>query len=267
MAPLVPIRGSVDAVVTVRADGSRVGPCLAAIRSQLPRDATILLVDLLGREPSLAALHAEINQHARDHQARVVRDGQGQWPARDRAAAQSTAPLILFLDGDNVLQPQAWQVLLKAVQREEVAVAGGVTLWDEGQGPPDAPPYAIKFAGWAIGTRGLPFTRFVKWGVDNPKVYARDDLQAVAASFMLTRRTIYRSLGGFCGDYGDRPFADVSYCVRAHSLGLICVFDPAARALSGTEPMAANLRQLQESAYILTHDVGHLVNYDEFRVL
>lgn len=267
MAPLVPIKGSVDAVVTVRVDGSRIGPCLAAIRSQLPRDATIIVVDLLGREPPLAALHADINQHARDHEARVVRDGQGQWPARDRPAAQSTAPLMLFLDGDNVLQSGAWQLLLKAVQREEVAVAGGVILWDEGQGPPDGRPYAIKFAGYAIGTRGLPFARFVKWGVDNPKVYQRDDLQALSASFWVTRRTVYRSLGGFRGDYGDRPFADVSYCVRAHSLGLINVFDPAARVLSGGEPLAANLRQLQEAAYILTHDVGHLVHYDEFRVL
>lgn len=267
MAPLVAIKGSVDAIVTVRVDGSRVGPCLAALRSQLPRDATITLVDLLAQEPSLAALHAEISHHASEHGARVIRDGQGQWPARDRAAAQTTAPLMLFLDGDNVLQVPAWQVLLDAMQREEVAVVGGVMLWDEGEGPPEAPPYAMKFVGYAFGSRGLPFARFVKWGVNNPKVYQRDDIQALSASFMLTRRTVYRALGGFRGDYGDRPFADVSYCVRALSLGLINVFDPAARALTGAEPIATNLRQLQEASFILTHDIGQLVHYDEYRLL
>ncbi len=267
MAPLVPIRGSVDAVVTLRQDGSRIGPCLDAIRSQLPRDATVIVLDLLAHDPSLAALHADITQQARDHEARVMREGQGQWPSRDRAAAQGSAALLLFLDGDNVLQPEAWQVLLKAVQREEVAAAAGLIMWDVGQGPPDLRPNAIKCAGYAMGTRGLPFARFVTWSADNPKLYERDDLQALSASFMLTRRTVYRSLEGFRGEYGDRPFADISYCLRARSLGLVNVFNPAARALSGAEPLAANLRQLQEAAYILTHDVGHLVEYDEFRVL
>jgi hypothetical protein len=267
MAPLVPIRGSVDAIITVRTDPTRIGPCLAAVREQLPRDASVIVVDLLGAEPEKAPLHAEITQHARDNNARVTRNGQGQWPSRDRAAAAGVAPLMLFLDGDCVMQPNAWQVLLDAVQRDHVAVAGGVTLWDQGEGPPEGPPFGIKFGGWAIGVRGLPFSRFVRWSIDNPKLYKRDDLQAVSASFFLTRRTVYRTLGGFRGDYGDRPFADVSFCVRARSLGFINVFDPAARALSGPEPLAGGLRELQEAAFILTHDIGNIVEYDEWRTL
>jgi GT2 family glycosyltransferase len=205
---------------------------------------------------------------AREVNGRTVVNGHGQWECRNRAAAQGFAPFILFLDGDVVLTPSAWPTLLGAMAHEEVGIATGLLLWDEGLAPREMPlASCIKFAGYAFGLRRLPYARFVGWLPDNPKVYPRSDLQAVSAAFMLTRRPLWRSLEGFATDYGSRPLADVDFCVRARSQGPVIAFEPAALALAGLEPLADDMILLQQGGAILDARLGPHRLYDEHILL
>jgi len=210
----------------------------------------------------------EIARVAREAGGRTVINGRGPWECRNRAAAQGYAPLILFLDGDVVLTPGVWLALAGVMEHEEVGIASGLLLWDEGMAPRDFPLMpSIKFAGYAFGARRLPYSRFVGWLPDNPKVYPRRDLQAVSAAFMLTRRALWRSLAGFAPDYGSRPLADVDYCIRARSQGPMVAFEPTAVAMAGMEPLADDVVLLQQGGAILDARLGPHRLYDEHVLL
>ena len=264
---VVPIRGSVDAVVSVRHITDRLPACLEALRGYLPPDATITIADAPPGSPR-EERHAEIARMAREAKARVVVNGHGQWECRNRAAAQGYAPVVVFLDGDCCLMPDAWAALTAVLEREQVGIVGGLVLWEEGLAPRELPLLpSVKVAGYAFGARRLPYARFVGWLPDNPKLYARDDLQAVSSAFMATRRALWRSLQGFSPDYGSRPLSDVDYCLRARNQGVIVAFEPAAVAMAGGEPMSDDLRSLQEAASIFQARLGPLAQYDEFSLL
>jgi hypothetical protein len=242
---------------------------VGALRQHLPPDATIVVADAPPAQlPAGTDRHTEIARIAREVGGRTVINGQGQWECRNRAAAQGFAPLLLFLDGDVVLTPGAWPTLAAVMEHEEVGIASGMLLWDEGMAPREMPlATCIKFAGYAFGVRRLPYARFVGWLPDNPKVYPRRDLQAVSSAYMLTRRTLWRSMGGFAADYGTRPLADVDFCVRARNQGPVIAFEPAAVGLAGMEPMADDLGLLQQGGAILDARLGPHRLYDEHVLL
>lgn len=262
-----PLRGSVDAVVTVQAVTGRLERCLRALKRELPKDSTIMVADAVA-DPQATEPHAEIATAARAANVRVDRSGHGQWDSRNRAAAHGYAPLILFIDGDSVISKGSWPALVSVMEREEVGIAGGLVLWDEGEAPPGIPAPSIKAGGFAFGVKLLPYARFASWQPDNPKVFARDDLQAVSVTFMVTRRLLYRSLSGFAANaFANRPLADVEYCLRARAQGVVVAFEPAASSLAGAEPLASSMRELQEGGIVLGHQAGHLTVYDEWAVL
>lgn len=256
-----PIYGSVDAVVTVQVDTSRIGECLAALKAQLPADATIIVADAIIDE--MAETHQELAAAAREAGVRVDRSGRGRWDSRNRGAMHGSAPLILFIDGDLVLDEGAWAALAAPMEREEIGAAGGLITFGVPVGA-DIEAGVIRIAGYVFGWRLRPYARFFGWHPDNPKVYPRADLQALPANFLLTRRMAFRTAGGFAADtYGNRPYPDVEYCLMLRGNGLLCAFEPAASAAGGAEPIALSRRDVQEGAVILEQRAGHLIQYDE----
>jgi GT2 family glycosyltransferase len=256
-----PMYGSVDAVVTVQVDTTRITECLAALKAQLPADATIILADALLDDAGEG--HQTLAAAARDAGVRVDRSGRGRWDARNRGAMHGSAPLILFVDGDLVLEDGAWAALVAPMEREEIGAAGGLITFGIPVGA-DIEAGIIRIAGYVFGWRLRPYARFFGWHPDNPKVYRRDDLQALPANFLLTRRTIFRTAGGFAADvYGNRPYPDVEYCLQLRGNGLLCAFEPTAVASGGAEPIALSTRDVQEGAIILEQRAGHLIGYDE----
>lgn len=266
-APVLPPRGSVDVVVTAHVVVDRLGPCLQAVKRELPDDATVIVADSIAEGLS-ASLHEDVARTAREAGVRVDRSGRGRWDARNRAAAHGQAPLILFLDTDAVLQDGAWAALVSAIEPEAVGAVGGLIVFDASMGPDNSPAPVVRMAGWAFNAMLQPYARFFGWLPDNPKLFARDDLQAVPAHFMLTRRMLFRSLGGFPADgYGGHPYADVEYCLQLKNRGLLIGFEPKAIVLAGREPVALSRQQLEEGTLILAQRAGHLIHYDEVFLL
>lgn len=260
-APVEPIRGSVDAVVTVQVDTSRIAECLAGLKAQLPADATIVVADAIIDD--MAEAHQEIAVAARAAGVRVDRSGRGRWDARNRGAMHGSAPLILFIDGDLVLEDGAWATLVATMEQEEIGAAGGLITFGVSIGA-DIEVGSIRIAGYVFGWRLRPYARFFGWHRDNPKLYPRTDLQGIPANFLLTRRVAFRSAGGFSADpYGNRPYPDVEYCLALRGNGLLCAFEPASVAAGGAEPIALSKRDVQEGSLILEQRAGHLIQYDE----
>ena len=261
--------GSVDVVVTCRRTADRLGRCLEALKRVLPSDASFSVADAVPANGP-QELHVEIARAARPHGVRVDRSGRSIWDARNRAAAAGRAPLILFIDGDAVLQKGSWAALLATAEREDIAAIGGMCVWDHGLFPPhmesSLPPAEtrIKTAGYAFGNSYVPYARFAAWGSDNPKVYFREDLQAVPITLFLIKRNHFVALGGFAtGEYGSRPYAEAELCVRLKEQGLLIAFEPAAVAKCGAEPVAMTPQEFQEGVIVLRGRLGNLMQYDE----
>lgn len=262
MTVALPLRGSVDAVVTAFTNIDRLGACLAALRRDLPADATITLADAIPEQA--AARHGELVRIAREADLRLDRSGRDRWDARNRAAAHGQAPLILFIDSDAVLAEGAWQALAAAIEPETIGAVGGLGIWQGEAVPAGFPDPAMRAAGYVFGVMMQPYARFAGWAPDNPKVYARQDLQGVPVQFMATRRSLFRSLGPFPSDpFGSRPFADLYYCLQLRKAGLSVAFEPGAIAVVGREPIALSKQEVQEGQVILAHQAGDLLQYDE----
>jgi GT2 family glycosyltransferase len=258
----LPMRGSVDAVVTAFTTIDRLGLCLGALRRQLPEDATITLADAIPVQ--LSPLHTELARIAREENLRLDRSGRDRWEARNRAAQHGQAPLILFVDADAILAEGAWVALAAAMEPETVGAVGGLAVWDIDCQPPGYPCPSIRSAGYVVGAMMQPYVRFPGWSPDNPKIYPRQDLQGVPVNFMATRRSLFRTLGPFPSDpFGNRPFADMYYCLQLRKAGLAVAFDPAAIAVVGREPIALSRIEVNEGQLILSHQAGDLLQYDE----
>ncbi len=269
----MPIRGSVDAIVTAHVTTDRLEAVVVALRRELPPSATITLADALIPRDDEATIRTEMARIARENGARVDPSGSGLWDARNKAASHGYAPLLLFMDGDAVITRGSWAMIEAALESDDVGVVGGLILYDVGLAPPSlrgGGKTPIKAAGYAIGgPRFLPYARFSGgWSPDNPKIYYRDDLQAVNVPCMATRRVLFRTLNGFqAGTYGDRPYAEVEYCLQARQRGLRIVFEPRAIAVAGKEPQAMSIQQLQEGAAVYQMQAMQLAQYDELFVL
>lgn len=265
-----PRHGSVDVVVALQVEVGRLRPCLESVRQELPASATITIVDAIRDETAEPAKrHEEIALVARALNLPIVRQPRSPWEGRNRAAERGSAPLILFLDGDCVLAKGIWAGAAAAMERESVGVLGGMVLWAEGHTPPQVAVGTIKHAGYVFGPRLMPYSRFQSWAPDNPKVYRRDDLQAVGVCCMLTRRSAFRTLHGFDPDrhFGHLCFADVDYCLRARAHGMEVEFDPHFLVVGATEPLSLNVQELKQGAATLQGLAGHITRFDEYAVL
>lgn len=258
----LPLRGTVDAVVTAFTTIERLGLCLAALRRQLPADASITLADAIPEQ--LPARHTDLARIAREENLSLDRSGRDRWDARNRAATHGQAPLILFIDADAIMAEGAWPILAATMEPETVGAAGGLAVWDTDCQPAGYPSPSIRSAGYVVGAMMQPYVRFPGWAPDNPKVYARQDLQGVPVNFMVTRRSLFRSLGPFPSDpFGNRPFADMYYCLQLRKAGLAVAFEPAAIAVVGREPIALSRMEVNEGQVILAHQAGDVLQYDE----
>lgn len=264
-----PVKGSVDVVITCRRTANRLGPCLAALAKGLPSDAKLYVSDAVPRNTA-EELHVEIARTARTHGVRVDRSGRNIWDARNRGASSSLSPLILFIDGDAVLQDGSWDALSEVIVREDVVAIGGMCVWADGLFPAhmeqNLPPadVRIKTAGYAFGNSLVPYARFAAWGSDHPKLYARDDLQAVPITFMLIKRAHFAALGGFAeGEYQSAPYAEAEVCIRLREQGLLIAFEPRAVAVCGAEPVAMSHDEFQFGVATLRRRLENLIQYDE----
>jgi len=266
----LPFRGSVDVVVSIQVEVSRLGPCLEALRAELPASATITVADSVRETlPDAGKRHEEIALVSRRFEAHVIRNARGQWDARNRAASAGQAPLLFFLDGDAVLAHGAWAKVSDHMGREDVGVLGGMLLWGLNLTKPEIKEGTIKYAGFAFGARLMPYARFQGWLPDNSKIYARDDLQAVPAAIMVTRRTLFRNLHGFdpADNFKGLCYADAHYCVRARANGLLVAFEPTLFAVTAREPFAVDGQELRAGGQVLQAISRHLCQFDEYRLL
>lgn len=157
----------------------------------------------------------------------VIWDGPFNYSAINNFGVKETrGQYLLFLNNDTeVIEPSWLSSMLSFCQREDVGAVGAKLLY---------PDNTVQHAGVMMihcnsaNEMGGPIHVFNNLDRDDPGYMRRaaisQDLSAVTAACMMTKRSIFDQLNGFNEDYVV-AFNDVDYCLRVRALDKLVVFD------------------------------------------
>jgi len=186
----------------------------------------------------------------------------------NRGAEMGNGFLILFLNTDVVLYPGAISHMAEMFADPGVGVVGAKLVFPEESLDPNRPAGQIQHAGLAVGFDGNPFHIFIGWPPDHPRVNKVREMQMVTGACMMTKRILWREIGGFELSYGKGTFEDTEYCVRARMARQRVMFQPAAM---GTHSVGASVMGAKENynvndnRLVFTVRCGQFIFWDEWR--
>jgi len=186
------------------------------------RNFEILCIDNGSVEEETQAVIARLC--LRDSRVRVLRhDIPFNYSAINNfGAEEARGDHLVFLNNDTEVLRDEWlDSMLEQSQRAEVGVVGA-RLW-----------YAddtIQHAGVIVGPGGVAGHAHLLRPGDDPGYFARirlpQDLSAVTFACAMTRRDVFRELGGLNDDELKVAFNDIDYCLRAREAGYLVVYTP-----------------------------------------
>jgi GT2 family glycosyltransferase len=186
----------------------------------------------------------------------------------NKGASQGTAPLILHLNSDVDLQPGAIGMMIEDFVDDEVGVVGARLIF-----PPDScdkrrPAGKIQHAGIVVGFDGNPFHVHIGWPADHPRANIHQEMQMVTGACMMTRRDLWRLLGGFSEVYGRGTFEDIEYCVGVRMKGFKVMYQPEAlghHCVGASILAAKSAYPIGQNSMIWKVRCGKWVFWDEWR--
>jgi N-acetylglucosaminyl-diphospho-decaprenol L-rhamnosyltransferase len=153
--------------------------------------------------------------------------------AANRGVAATTAPFVLVMNPDAVLEPGSVKALLAALDDEGLALVGprvnnlDGTLYPSARRFPDL-PVAVGHAFLGLVRPGNRFTRRYKMLDREPDVPG--DVDWVSGTCMLVRRSAFVAVGGFDESY-FMYVEDVDLCWRLWQAGWRVGYEPGARVV------------------------------------
>jgi GT2 family glycosyltransferase len=204
--------------------------------------------------------------------ARVIRhrDNRGFAAACNTGARNGKAPWVLLLNTDTIIAHDGWLAAMVAAGRDpQVGVIGCLlTFFPEDhplyEASPLRPAGKTQHAGVAFDIMGRPYHIFSGWSSDHPKVAQRREMNAVTGACFLTRRKLWRRLGGLDEDYTRGNFEDIQYCIQARLARYKIVYTPEAH-LYHFAGGSDNTATAKKNALLFQLKVGQMVEYDEYR--
>ena len=169
----------------------------------------------------------ETRQYLAKTHLRVVRfRGPFNFSAMNNYAVEQTdSPWLLFLNNDvEVIEPDWLSAMAEHVQRPQVGAVGARLLYADD---------TIQHAGVVLGVGGMADHAFRGFPADNPGVARQLQItrnySAVTGACLLTRRDLFRQVGGFDEEHLPVSFSDVDLCLKLRRAGYLIVYTPFAK--------------------------------------
>lgn len=209
-------------------DVERLGRCLAALTADADASGAEIVVADNGTEaPALAGLRA-----AYPRVRFATEPVRGAAAARNRGAAETTAPRLFFLDSDCVPAP-GWIAAGRAALDRADLVGGAVTVFDETP-PPRSGAEAFETV----------------FAFDQKRYVEREGF-SVSAN-LLTWRRVFDDVGGFTIGVSE----DLDWCRRAVAKGYRLIYAPEVRVAHPTRRDFAALARKFRRITAETHALG-----------
>lgn len=191
----------------------------------------------------------------------------------NQGARRYDTPLLLMLNSDVVLQPEAIDYLVRGLDNPKVGVVGAKLLFPDLEQASEArlntqirPAGKVQHIGLETNIRGEFYHIFMGWSPEHTKVNAMRDTYAVTGACLLTRRNLWNKIGGFDEAYGTGTYEDVSFCLSARELGFGVIVEPKAVGVHYTGATAEGYRipyPLNFNRLIFMQRWGNKLNYTE----
>lgn len=150
--------------------------------------------------------------------------------ANNEGARMGSAPYILFLNDDCILNEGAVEKMVETFKDGRVGVVGAKLTFPLNSSRADRPAGKVQHVGLALSIRGEVIHPLVGWSPDNPKTCVSREAWAVTGACMMTKRVVFNRVGGFDPVYGAGTFEDADYCLKVRSSGLKIIMNANARA-------------------------------------
>jgi len=214
---------SVSVIIPTKDRHDLLSRCISGIFERTRyRNLELLIVDNRSEDP---ATHAYFGEVAADPRVRVIRYDEpfnfsllNNW-----AATQATGEVLLFLNNDTeVIGPDWLRHPVANACRPEVGAVGAKLLYPTGR---------VQHAGVILGIGGVAGHVHLGRQRDDPGYFSRavlqQNLSAVTAACLATRRRVFDEIAGFNGDLRV-AFNDVDLCLRIRERGYLIVWTPLA---------------------------------------
>lgn len=156
-----------------------------------------------------------------------LRENKGYPGGYNQAARRGTAPLILILTPDVILEPGAIEVMVREMDNPDVGVVGPLLIFSDDS--PHGKPGTVQHAGLEVAITGRVYHPLMGWSPDKDKVQRRCEPIAVTGACIMTRRKHFNRVRGFSEEYGAGTYEDVEYCLTLRRAGLKVIYNPEAR--------------------------------------
>ena len=216
-------RALIDVVIVTGGRWDMLAKCLQALyREAETTPLSIYIVDQntdpTEREQN-KALFMEPPKSVVDFRVKRLNQDVGFPVANNEGSRMGMAPLLLFLNDDVELQPNAISKVIQSMQDETIGVCGIKLLFPTNSTSPNRPAGKVQHVGMALNIRGEPVHPLIGWSAEHPKANVSRDVLFVTGAFLCIRRAIFQTVGGFSPEYGLGTFEDTDLCFKVIQQG------------------------------------------------
>jgi len=140
----------------------------------------------------------------------------------NEAAKASSGELLLFLNNDTEVLNEGWlQQLVSEIQQDKIGAVGPLLLYDD---------LTVQHAGVVPGIGHVAGHVFRNFSRDDKvamhRLQVSQEVAAVTAACLLTKKDLFLSLGGFDQDALKIAYNDVDYCLKVLKSGNKLIYTP-----------------------------------------
>lgn len=137
------------------------------------------------------------------------------------AAAQAKGEILLFLNNDTeIINAGCFEKMLEYAIRKDVGAVGAKLYYSDG---------TIQHGGIIIGLGGIAGHAHKSFSGKHPGYFRRlqivQNLSAVTAACLMTRRDVFKEVGGFDETF-SMAFNDVDLCLKMREKGYLIIWTP-----------------------------------------
>jgi len=174
-----------------------------------------------------------------DKSIRVIKSNEnvGFPRACNRMVAAGKSPLIFLLNSDVLLGAGSVDLLVREMDNPQIGVAGMKLVFPmdhDGLNEQIRPSGRLQHIGLTTTINSQVIHAFMAWNPDHPRVMAQREVFAVTGAAFMTRRDLWRKVGGLDERYGMGTFEDVDYCVMMRQIGYNVIVNPVATGIHYT---------------------------------
>src|SRR5688572_3902531 len=193
--------------------------CVAAIKREMEDVEANFHVFFQGVTPENKQPFTEIINTVSNAQLRTSNENVGYSYGANRAIKMGSAPLVLFITDDVVLDTGTLRKLVDTMRDEQIGLCGLKLTFPKNSTDKGRPAGRVQHIGHAIDLHGEVTHPLMGWRPENPKCNTSREVQSVTGAVFMVRRNLFLKAGGFFEGYGRGYFEDVDLCLTLRQMG------------------------------------------------